>query len=223
MASHTPLRRICLACRHQLSTKRSAATSLSRQFSVSIAQRSEIDTDPGDAVRPRWQQTPKGMAMPVRIRYEPRSIKWACNNDPRKLDAMYVRLLGEGGDRMLSEEVKWLAVTHKSFDQGRRGFNDRLAYFGKRIVEMQISVAVVNMPRPPEANNEPDEFGRQPFEHPAFDGLLNLTSTVKANALDKSRLYALSDRYGLTKMLRWTPKKVSCNAALHLIQAAYTR
>jgi large subunit ribosomal protein L15 len=31
---------------------------------------------------------------------------------------------------MLSEEVKWLAITHKSFDQGRRGFNDRLANMG---------------------------------------------------------------------------------------------
>lgn len=39
-------------------------------------------------------------------------------------------MLGEDGDKMLSEEVKWLAVTHKSFDQGRRGFNDRLAFVG---------------------------------------------------------------------------------------------
>jgi hypothetical protein len=31
---------------------------------------------------------------------------------------------------VLSDEVKWLAVTHKSFDHGRRGFNDRLAYLG---------------------------------------------------------------------------------------------
>jgi len=39
-------------------------------------------------------------------------------------------MLGEGGEKVLSEEVKWLAVTHKSFDQGRRGFNDRLAFVG---------------------------------------------------------------------------------------------
>ena len=31
---------------------------------------------------------------------------------------------------MLTDEVKWLAVTHKSFDHGRRGYNDRLAFFG---------------------------------------------------------------------------------------------
>lgn len=56
-----------------------------------------------------------------------------ANSDPKKLDAFYVNFLGKGGDRVLTEEVKWLAVTHKSFDQGRRGFNDRLAFFGTSI------------------------------------------------------------------------------------------
>ena len=204
-----------------MSINRSAAISISRPFSISIAKRSEIETDPGDDVRPRWQQTPKRMTMPFRIRNVPKANEWICNDDPRKLDAMYVRLLGEGGDKMLSEEVKWLAITHKSFDQGRRGFNDRLAYFGKRIVEMQISVAVVNMPRPPEKSNAPDEFGRQPFEHPALDGLLNLTPMLKADILDKRRLYALSDRYGLTNVLRWKPKKVSNNGCFVKTQSTY--
>lgn len=52
------------------------------------------------------------------------------NSDPKKLDQFYIRMLGEGGEMVLSEEVKWLAVTHKSYDQGRRGFNDRLAFIG---------------------------------------------------------------------------------------------
>jgi hypothetical protein len=53
-----------------------------------------------------------------------------CNDDPQKLDRFYNNFLGRGGDQMLTEEIKWLAITHKSFDQGRRGFNDRLAFFG---------------------------------------------------------------------------------------------
>jgi large subunit ribosomal protein L15 len=61
---------------------------------------------------------------------DPRKAWTKVNEDPAKLDAMYIKLLGKGGDRVLPEEVKWLAVTHKSFDQGRRGFNDRLAFFG---------------------------------------------------------------------------------------------
>jgi large subunit ribosomal protein L15 len=58
-----------------------------------------------------------------------RSI-WTVNEDPERLDRFYNRMLGPGGDKMLPEEIKWLAVTHKSFDQGRRGFNDRLAFLG---------------------------------------------------------------------------------------------
>lgn len=61
---------------------------------------------------------------------DPRRKIWAVNKDPAKLDHVYVRLLGPQGAKMLPEEIKWLAVTHKSFDQGRRGFNDRLAFFG---------------------------------------------------------------------------------------------
>ena len=58
-------------------------------------------------------------------------MAWECNSDPAKLDRFYIKFLGRGGDTVLTDEVKWLAVTHKSFDQGRRGFNDRLAFFGR--------------------------------------------------------------------------------------------
>ena len=61
----------------------------------------------------------------------PHNKIWLVNSSPERLDAMYVRLLGPRGDKVLPEELKWLAVTHKSFDQGRRGFNDRLAMMGK--------------------------------------------------------------------------------------------
>lgn len=81
---------------------------------------------------PRWSQTPAGMKAPIQmdVAKKPENKVWAVNNDPKKLDDMYNRLLGPGGSKMLPEELKWLAVTHKSFDQGRRGFNDRLALMG---------------------------------------------------------------------------------------------
>ena len=71
------------------------------------------------------------MTAPVRIRPAPMNNDFTVNEDPNKLNAVYVRILGEGGDTMLTDEVKWLAVTHKSFDHGRRGYNDRLAFFGR--------------------------------------------------------------------------------------------
>jgi large subunit ribosomal protein L15 len=82
---------------------------------------------------PRWQRTPPAMkaAMPMDFAKNPRNKVWHVNNDPGRLDKMYDQLLGPGGASLLPEELKWLAVTHKSFDQGRRGFNDRLALLGK--------------------------------------------------------------------------------------------
>lgn len=70
------------------------------------------------------------MVAPVRSRPKPVDNDYRVNEDPRRLDQVYVRMLGNGGDKVLSEETKWLAVTHKSFDHGRRGFNDRLAFLG---------------------------------------------------------------------------------------------
>jgi len=98
-------------------------------FSTTTPSRApEHDIEAAD--RPRWQQTPPRMVAPFRIRPQPRGPVFTVNEDPRKLDDVFVRMLGPGGDKMLSDEVKWLAVTHKSFDHGRRGFNDRLAFLG---------------------------------------------------------------------------------------------
>ena len=78
---------------------------------------------------PRWKQTPKALQWPFQIR-ERKNQKgvWVCNDDPRVLHQMYDRLIGN--HNLLSEETRWLAVTHKSFDQGKRGYNDRLSYIG---------------------------------------------------------------------------------------------
>lgn len=80
--------------------------------------------------KPRWAYTPPATRAPFSLARpkDPRRSVWTTNEDPKKLDRFYERFLGSPD--LLPEELKWLAVTHKSFDQGRRGFNDRLAYFG---------------------------------------------------------------------------------------------
>lgn len=70
------------------------------------------------------------MKAPVRLRSPVYNNYFFVNNDPARLDEAYDQVLGEGGREMLTDEVKWLAITHKSFDHGRRGFNDRLAFLG---------------------------------------------------------------------------------------------
>jgi large subunit ribosomal protein L15 len=118
----------------QRAKKTSCPCSLSRrpsirQFSSSTA-RPDAPSETDRAERPRWSYTPERMKAPYPARPRDPEMAWECNSDPHLLDRFYTKFLGRGGDGVLSEEIKWLAVTHKSFDQGRRGFNDRLAFFG---------------------------------------------------------------------------------------------
>lgn len=106
-----------------------------RPFSSTTPRRTEQATnvDTEQSPRPRWSYTPerlKGPGFSINVVKDPRRKIWKVNEDPKRLDAMYNRLLGRDGEKMLPEEIKWLAVTHKSFDYGRRGFNTKLAYFG---------------------------------------------------------------------------------------------
>lgn len=67
----------------------------------------------------------------INVVKDPKRQIWKVNEDPEKLERMYERLLGKDVAQLLPDELKWLAVTHKSFDGGRRGFNTRLAFFGR--------------------------------------------------------------------------------------------
>ena len=92
-----------------------------------------VERSAGEQDVPRWSRTPPAMKARFQLDHAKKSSNkvWSVNNNPERLDEMYVRLLGPRGDKVLPEELKWLSVTHKSFDQGRRGFNDRLALMGK--------------------------------------------------------------------------------------------
>jgi len=162
--------------------------------------------DTESAPRPRWQQTPARMVAPFRTRPKPDGPEYVVNTDPRKLDDVYKKIFGKDGDKYLSDEVKWLAVTHKSFDHGRRGFNDRLALLGRRVISLQTSLALLNAASP-STPSQPDAYNRVPFNHPALSGLSNLTSETKSDVLSKTRLSQLAERYGLDKVTRWKPKK----------------
>lgn len=85
--------------------------------------------------RPRWSYTPEALkgrhGFSLNKVVDPRRTIWHVNDDPEVLDEFYERFLGRNGSRLLPEELRWLAVTHKSFDYGRRGYNTRLAFFGR--------------------------------------------------------------------------------------------
>lgn len=82
---------------------------------------------------------------------------------------------------------------------------------GKRIVDLQTSLALLNAPKHAQQSQitgTPDTYGRVAFQHPALEGLDNLTEQTKEGILDKRRLAGLADQYGLRRVIRWKPRKV---------------
>ncbi|KAL2809760.1 ribonuclease-III-like-domain-containing protein [Aspergillus granulosus] len=207
MASLLPTRAVrsvaCSACRSFTpSAPAKLAFPLVRRNYSTPAEDSIDYTD-----KPRWSYTPPRTKAPFSLHYDSKRPDFPVNNDPEKLNKFYIRFLGPDGDKVLSDEVKWLAVTHKSFDQGRRGFNDRLAFLGKRIVMLQASLALVQSPANTTHPVTPDPYGREPFTHPALDGLSNLSVPTQQYLTSKQHLAKLAQEYELHEVLRWSPRK----------------
>ncbi|KAK0668094.1 ribonuclease-III-like-domain-containing protein [Cercophora samala] len=162
--------------------------------------------------RPRWSYTPermKGPGFSINIVKDPARKIWHVNEDPEKVDAVYNRLLGKNGDKMLPDEIKWLAVTHKSFDQGRRGFNTRLAYYGRQILALETTRSILANPLPEDAAQEAaisDEHDREPFQHPALANVDKLYARQPQDVISKEKIAKLAFDVGLGEITRWKPR-----------------
>ncbi|OJD19212.1 hypothetical protein AJ78_00825 [Emergomyces pasteurianus Ep9510] len=154
----------------------------------------------------RWKETPPAMKAPVRLRGNSDTPEYPVNSDPNILNQFYIRMLGPEGDKMLTEEVKWQTVTHKSFDQGRRGFNERLSYLGKQIVQLQASLSLLESASVISPKKVEDPYARTPFEHPSLQGLEALTQDNKNMRLNRTKLAGLAQQYKLQEVLRWVPR-----------------
>ncbi|KAF2207153.1 hypothetical protein CERZMDRAFT_51585 [Cercospora zeae-maydis SCOH1-5] len=198
---------VCSSCARVLRTfTKPQAT---RQFSISASTRINDSVPEDPAQLPRWRQTPPRLQQPVRLRprSEPSKL-WRVNSDPEKLNAVYDSFLGPiagniRGRDLLDEQTKWLATTHKSHEHGHQGFNDRLAYLGKRILDLQCSLALLSAPIPLHTAELPSD---EVFKHAALKGLENITPFNKTTVLRKDRLSALASRHGLDKVVRWKPR-----------------
>ncbi|KAI1075895.1 ribonuclease-III-like-domain-containing protein [Whalleya microplaca] len=178
--------------------------SSSSSFSTSAACRSE-ELNP----RPRWAYTPEAMKAPFspHITHDPARSEWKVNADPQKLDDALNRFLGRDGDRMLPDELKWLAVTHKSFDQGRRGFNDRLAFLGRQICVLEATQSILTSPENyATPDNDPYADRRTPIEDPALRSLDNLSLTQPHDLFTIDKVAKLALNSGLTEVVRWKPR-----------------
>ncbi|EHY55208.1 Large ribosomal subunit protein mL57 [Exophiala dermatitidis] len=178
-----------------------------RHVSTATSHFSEMEVD--SELPPRWSQTPPAMKAPVRASPPRQGVKTIqINTDQRKLDDVYVKFLGRGGDKLLSEETKWLAVTSKSFDHGRRGFNDRLAFFGKRILELQCSLGLLSVSDAAIflKDKDKDPHGREPFRHPAIESAECLVGGAHEWFTHHKQLANIATQYGLPEVIRWHPK-----------------
>ncbi|KAK4096708.1 hypothetical protein N658DRAFT_501276 [Parathielavia hyrcaniae] len=204
----------CKALRRCNASAQSVACRLGpvRQLSTSPSRSSEaaeaVESVTEQQIRPRWSYTPermKGPGFSINVVKVPSRTVWHNNEDPARLDAMYNRLLGSKGDKMLPDEIKWLAVTHKSFDQGRRGFNTRLAYFGRLIVSLETTRHIIVAPTP--ARDPPrDPFGREPFQHSALANIDKLNAKQPVNVVSKEKLAKLAVDVGMPEVIRWKPR-----------------
>ncbi|OBT93048.1 hypothetical protein VE01_09009 [Pseudogymnoascus verrucosus] len=208
MATKAPLRSLqAIAARPSLCSASAPLSSLAARvapaqaqklFSTSVARAEELSE------RPRWSYTPEKMKAPFQPRVKNPQMAFSVNEDPALLDAVYTKFLGVGGENALTDEVKWLAVTHKSFDQGRRGFNDKLAFLGKRILVLQGTTVLLTSQAPPPAST--DAYNREPFNHPSLEGLAKVQAVDLGDVLSKQRVGQLARSYGIDQVTRWKPR-----------------
>ncbi|ELQ33159.1 RNase III domain-containing protein [Pyricularia oryzae Y34] len=181
--------------------RRCSAPLLSRPFSQSLARQvttaAEVaDEQPVNSNLPRWAKTPERMKSTVplgEMRNPSNRQFYQVNESQARLDQFYNSFLGRDGEMMLGDEAKWLSVTHKSYDQGRRGFNSRLALHVQRA----------------EPSTEDVVETRQPFEHPALARVNNLAHVNYRDIVDQVKLARLGMEYGLHEVVRWQPRAIS--------------
>lgn len=204
------------------STQPSSTTSLrpfvsTSSFSTlpSRAQEDAAAAPPTTEDLPRWAHTPERMKAPFspHIRKNPSNTVWTVNEDPAKLDDALNGLLGKGGERLLPDELKWLAVTHKSFDQGRRGFNDRLAYLGKQLVVTEAMQGILSETAGSvgerTVEKDPFEGRREPFQDAMLDRADRLSHQLPEDIFDLKKMQKLAVETGISEVVRWVPRRVS--------------
>ncbi|KAI5844168.1 ribonuclease-III-like-domain-containing protein, partial [Tricharina praecox] len=143
--------------------------------------------------------------------------EFLVNDDLEVLDAMYLKLFGK--DLGLSEDVKWQAVTHKTFDHGRQPFNSKLKFLGKRLLQTQISIHLLSVPlkggpKEPKPSVYKSLEGSlyqnpEPFVHEDYKSLENITGARIEGLMSESRLMPLIEEVGLPNVMRWKPAEIS--------------
>ena len=84
-----------------------------------------------------------------------------------------------------------------------------MGFLGKRLVNLQTCLLLLNRSDGGPRYDPPDEYDREPFRHPGIDLLPRLTEEEKGSLTHKARIATFAQRRGLLGVLRWTPRDVS--------------
>ncbi len=79
---------------------------------------------------------------------------------------------------------------------------------GKRIVELRTSLALLHGSSATPFPEMQDQYEREPFRHPALDGLAGVSLESRSQVLRVARMAQLAEQYGLDTVIRWKPKQV---------------
>ena len=79
---------------------------------------------------------------------------------------------------------------------------------GKTILDLQLSLVLAQAPPKRTTTQVSEDLDRAPFNHPAIDGIENLTWTRREKLLRRDTLSEVAEHYGLPEVIRWKPKRV---------------
>ena len=75
-------------------------------------------------------------------------------------------------------------------------------------MELQTSLTLLHASSVTPSPETQDQYGREPFRHPALDGLAGVSVESKCHILKMARTAQLGEKYGLDTVIRWKPKRV---------------
>ena len=83
-------------------------------------------------------------------------------------------------------------------------------------MELETSLALLHGSSVTPFPEMQDQYRREPFRHPALEGLAGVSAESKDQVLNRTRTAQLAKKYGLDSVLRWKPKRV-CSRLFTLV------
>ena len=81
-------------------------------------------------------------------------------------------------------------------------------------MELQTSLSLLHGSSATPFPETQNQYGREPFRHPALDGLVGVSVESKSKVLTIARMSQLAEKYGLDNVVRWKPRMVRSSSII---------